>query len=96
MESALVNARVPLAKKESGNALLKKMGSSQSELVNRAYDYLLETKQLPSAGESARDNAAFAQFLDATSFDIDWGEDAQRSYKDILREGKRAEYESLA
>lgn len=96
MESALVNARIPLAKKETANELLKTLGFTQSELINSAYNYLLETKSLPAVRETQRDVAAFEEFVANSSFAVDWGKESDRSYKDILREGKRADYESLA
>lgn len=47
MESALVSARVPKAKKEAAAAILASLGATASELVNNAYDFLLAEGRLP-------------------------------------------------
>ena len=98
MESALVSARVPHAKKEAAAALLETLGSTTSELINCAFEYLIENKSLPvSKANELRDKHAFASFVNEATFSIDWGPDAELiDYKAIIREGKRAEYESLA
>ena len=44
---AMVTARVPVEVKKQGDALLRELGSSATELVNAAYDYLLKNKALP-------------------------------------------------
>lgn len=44
---ATVTARVPVEIKEQGNALLKSLGSSPTQLINAAYRYLLKEKRLP-------------------------------------------------
>lgn len=45
---AIVTARVPTEIKEQGNAILKKIGSSPTELINAAYRYVLEYEELPT------------------------------------------------
>lgn len=98
MESILVNARVPAAKKEAANRILKSIGSTPSELINSAYDFLLEFKTLPDATPAERPSAeAFASFVANSSFDADWGPESEAAdYKGIVRSGKVADYESLA
>ncbi len=44
---AVVTARVPVEIKEQGNALLKSIGSTPTQLVNAAYEFLLSEKELP-------------------------------------------------
>ena len=44
---AMVTARVPVEIKKQGDDILKEIGSSATELVNAAYDYLLKNKALP-------------------------------------------------
>lgn len=44
---ATVTARVPVEVKEQGNALLKSLGSSPTQLINSAYRYLLKEGRLP-------------------------------------------------
>ncbi len=46
---AMVTARVPLEIRDQVNAKLRAMGSSPTELVNAAYDYVLATGELPDA-----------------------------------------------
>ena len=49
---AMVSARVPVEVKKQGDEKLKEIGSSITELVNSAYDYLLEHGTLPKATRS--------------------------------------------
>ena len=44
---AMVTARVPVEIRDQVNAQLRSIGSSPTELVNAAYDYVLRTGQLP-------------------------------------------------
>ena len=46
---AMVTARVPLEIRDQVNAKLRSIGSSPTELVNAAYDYVLATGELPEA-----------------------------------------------
>lgn len=46
---AMVTARVPLEIRDQVNAKLRSIGSSPTELVNAAYDYVLATGELPDA-----------------------------------------------
>ena len=47
---AIVTARVPVAVKEQVTSLLREMGSTPSQLVNAAYEYVLAERKLPRAG----------------------------------------------
>ena len=99
MESSIVNARVPRAKKEAGSGILESLGANVTELVNGAYDYLIAHRQLPSVSDcdAVRDEAGFAAFASGSTLEVDWGADpASVDYRKIIREGKRADYESLA
>ena len=49
---AMVTARVPLEIRDQVNAKLRSIGSSPTELVNAAYDYVLATGELPDAPTS--------------------------------------------
>lgn len=96
MASDLVSARVPYAKKEAAVSVLKSLGATTSDLINDAFNFVLEHRALPSdVIESTGENDDFAAFMQATTLSVSWDDSAQ-SYKDILREGKRADYESLA
>lgn len=44
---AMVTARVPVEVKERVGSILREMGSSPTELVNVAYDYVLKYGKLP-------------------------------------------------
>ena len=44
---AMVTARVPLEIRDQVNPQLRDIGSSPTELVNAAYDYVLKTGELP-------------------------------------------------
>ena len=44
---AMVTARVPVEVKERVGSILRDMGSSPTELVNAAYDYVLKYGKLP-------------------------------------------------
>lgn len=98
MESALVSARVPHAKREAAAALLDSLGATTSELINCAFDYLIENRSLPAADAPAsRDIRTFAAFVSEGTLDVDWGPHPESlDYKELIREGKRAAYESLA
>ncbi|QOS67697.1 type II toxin-antitoxin system RelB/DinJ family antitoxin [Eggerthella guodeyinii] len=52
---SIVTARVPSEIKEQGNAVLKKIGFTPTELVNAAYKYVLEHEELPSTFSSLED-----------------------------------------
>lgn len=80
MESALVNARVPLAKKEACTNMLKALGSTPSQLINCAYDYVLEYGKLPRAEpERPRDYQSLASFIERGTLSIDWEQPSRRS-----------------
>jgi antitoxin component of RelBE/YafQ-DinJ toxin-antitoxin module len=49
----MVTGRMPQGKKEIGNAVLARLGSSASAAINQLYDYLIEYGRLPFS-ESAR------------------------------------------
>ena len=53
----IVTARVPIEIKEQGNAVLKKIGATPTELVNAAYQYVLSCGELPEAFPSLREVA---------------------------------------
>lgn len=95
----MVNARVPQAKKEAGGGILEALDATVTELVNGAYDYLIAYRRIPGAQErdGGADAGRFSAFVASSTLDVDWGPDpASVDYRTILREGKRADYESLA
>lgn len=98
MESALVSARVPRAKKEAAAAILASLGATASELVNNAYDFLLAEGRLPGATvEQPFKQEAFEKFVQQSTLAIDWGDDAaDGDYKRLIAAQRAASYESLA
>lgn len=100
MESVIVNARIPLAKKEAAASMLAAMGSSTSELINSAYDYLLRFERLPSVEHPSKPpEASFSDFVSESSLPVDWSllpeTEETENYKEILHAGRAADYESL-
>ena len=95
MENTLVSSRIPRAKKEAGVAVLDSLGATTSDLINSAFDYLIEHRALPAAQKAARKKSGLAQFLSETTLAIDWG-DETRSYKDVMRARRAEDYERLA
>lgn len=51
--SRMVSARVPDAIYDQASIQLDEMGSSPSELINAAFEYLLREKSLPESAERA-------------------------------------------
>lgn len=96
MDSALVSARVPRAKKEAGKAVLDDLGATVSDLINGAFDHLLEKKELPGSRKPPRRTAAdFASFLERSTLPVNWGP-ADVDCDKMIRDGKLSDYESLA
>lgn len=101
----VVTARVPAGIREQGNEVLASIGSTPTELVNRAYEYVIRTKRLPEAASPAagkkrvltsQQKQRLARSMDETTFAVPESFWAERSYKDLLAEGRRADYEALA
>lgn len=97
-ENVLVSARVPQAKRDASRGVLASLGANTSDLINSAFDYLLEKRELPAAAVPPRPSREeLDAFLAASTIDVDWGGDApDGDYRAILRGGKRERYESLA
>lgn len=109
----MVTARVPAEIRRQGNAMLKSLGATPTQLVNAAYEYLLNAGSLPSAqgtgartaqGETApvqrrlSDEARreLTASIEASTLDVPQSFWTGRSYKDIIAEGRLADYEALA
>ena len=97
-ESVLVSARVPQAKKDASTGVLASLGVNTSDLINSAFDYLLERRELPTTAPSSRPSREeLDAFLAASTLDVDWrGEAPDGDYRALVRDGKRGRYESLA
>lgn len=103
MDNTLVSARVSRAKKDAVCGVLGGLGFTTSDLINNAFDYVLEKGKLPLASSSAcnTDNAEsmrkFKSFVQRTTLDINWENGfTDGNYKELIAEGRRADYESLA
>ncbi len=110
MADSLISARVPKAKRDAVANVLASLGSSTTELVNRAFDYVLAEKKLPeikAADDCSANNDDFSAFVSRTTFDIPWAtdgsvaadttaSDSAANYKDIISAGRQADYERLA
>ena len=98
MESALVSARVPKAKKEAACTVLASLGLTASDLVNDAFDFVLAQGRMPGVSVPQRPGQeAFESFVRQSTLDVGWGDDAaDGDYKSLIRERRSADYESLA
>ena len=102
---AFVSARVPVELKNQVGERLKEIGATQSQLVNAAFAYVMATGELPKAkndvpsGIRRLSEAQLAEVkrrLDQTTYLVPeeaWG---GMSYKEILAEGRAADYETLS
>ncbi|MEC4176949.1 hypothetical protein VIN30_10865 [Adlercreutzia sp. R7] len=97
-ENVLVSARVPQVKKDASKSVLASLGANTSDLINSAFDYLLERRELPTAVAAPRPSREeLGAFLAASTLDVDWGGEASDGdYRALVRGGKRERYESLA
>jgi antitoxin component of RelBE/YafQ-DinJ toxin-antitoxin module len=49
----MVTGRMPMGKKEAGNAVLESLGTNASAAINRLYDFLIENGSLPFSDKPA-------------------------------------------
>ena len=98
MESTLVNARVPVAKREAAVAILNAQGITTTELINAAYDFLIEHEELPGAKQNKKQPSnSFLAFMNESTLDVNWScQEEFTDYKEFIRKGKQADYECLA
>lgn len=102
---SIVTARVPSEIKEQGNDILRSIGATPTQLVNAAYEYVLAHEALPQAMPERPDSSKRAlspeQKLRLESFvarstcvvpESYWD---GKSYKELLEEGRRRDYEAL-
>ena len=96
MASPLVAARVPQTQKDSARDVLAQLGATTTDLIQAAFEYVIETHQLPSApnANAERTSKDFASFLSETTIPIDWPSETV-DYKELISEAKRADYEAL-
>jgi antitoxin component of RelBE/YafQ-DinJ toxin-antitoxin module len=101
---ALVSARVPVEIKRQGNSILEQIGSSPTQLVNTAYQYVIEHGELPLARQALK---PAKRKLETTQLNkikarsllmaLPGCEDLldNKGIKEILAEGRQTSYESL-
>lgn len=105
--SKMVSARVPDAIYDQVSAQLAELGSSPSELVNSAFEYVLQEKKLPSVPQaepkkqvrklSQEQRARLKRFFDRCTLDptVKIPSDIEHD-KRMLAEALREKYEALA
>lgn len=54
---AVATARIPIEIKKQGDAILRAAGHTPTELINAAYQFVLDTGKLPDARETAASKA---------------------------------------
>lgn len=101
----MVSARVPVALRDPVNARLKAMGSSPTELINKAYEFVLATGQLPLAAKpvrkgvrhaSASQLTALRASIESTTYAVSPDYFENRSDDQILEDELRKSYEALS
>ena len=101
----MVSARVPVELRDQVNIELQKIGSSPTELINLAYRTFLKTKKLPQEENalqpgtrmfSKKQLEEFKGFVARTTVQVPEEYFEGKSYKELLAERKRADYEALA
>lgn len=54
MPDAMVTARMSPEKKEAGNRILEQLGTNASQVINRLYDFVIESRELPFPNQQER------------------------------------------
>lgn len=100
-----VSARVPVETRERGDRQLARIGATTTQLINAAYDYVIETGKLPRAPEKQKSRsrklteaqmAELRQRIAQTTCPVPAAYFAGRSDESILEEELRRDYEALA
>lgn len=101
----MVSARVPVEVRDQVNEGLRAIGSSPTELINSAYEFFLENRQLPQgkpqvkAGRrtlSAEQRCALAASVAATTYPVPDSYFVEGGYDEMLSQRLRHDYEALA
>lgn len=101
----MVSARVPMELRDQVNEGLRAIGSSPTELINRAYEFFLDTKRLPGRDASSKKgkrklNAsqlrALTESIKETTRAVPESYFEGLDYKELLRRRLRESYEALA
>ena len=101
----MVSARVPIGLRDAVNEQLKAAGSSPTALINSAYEYFLETKELPKSKQTPKAGSRVVtpaikqevdSFLDAIYLSLPADIFEEKTDKELLAEALREDYESLS
>ncbi len=101
----IVTARVPAEIKKQATAVLKRIGSTPTELINAAFEYVIEHDALPSDSgaiktgrrvltEAQKNKLRQRERIMLIASDGDELED--RPFKELLAEMRLADYEALS
>ena len=104
---AMVSARVPVEIKKRGDRILKEIGSSTTELINAAYEYVLEYGKLPAKEDAEAGGEPQVKVLSgdqARAFREQWASRAVLeapgyngdNYKDLLDQARGDYYARFA
>lgn len=101
----MVSARVPAELREQVNQELKRIGSSPTELINRAYELFLNTKTLPDVPSDLKPGRRtltreqlkeLKESVAATTASVPESYFQGKTYDQLLEERLKASYEALA
>lgn len=67
--NAMVAARVPIEVKEQGGKILEEIGSNPTDLINKAYAYVLKYGALPGDLEASQNGAGERQSVSSEMLD---------------------------
>ena len=104
---AMVSARVPVEIKKRGDSQLREIGSSATELVNSAYEYVIKWGRLPGEDDEGKRDAPETKTLSgdaARAFSDAWGKrgvlEARgydgSNFKDLLDQSRGDRYARFA
>ena len=104
---AIVTARVPVEIKEQVGVILREIGSTPTKLINSAYEYVLRHHALPQEDPeipavmtirrlTPEQQKEFDASFGAMPLPEPEGSWDMRDYREIIAEGRLADYEALA
>lgn len=76
---AMVTARMPQGKKDAGNAILRQLGTSASQVINELYDYIILMRATPFGStqvvfdeDAMRDAIEYVDGMPKVELEKDW------------------------